>query len=167
MDHHPPLPDFRHPGERPVGRYDGQGETAAVVTAYGGGLPGHALRQLHHQLEGWQALQCYHTQTQVRQLRTHTHTNTHYAHTLPGETSHMHMRDWNLFLPQIYHTHKWKIYHTHKWSMPPHIHGLSTVNDYNPQILYLTHTSKPEDSTPILPRFYLDLSSDSESLVLI
>lgn len=29
--------DFRHPGERPVGRHDGQREAAAVVPADGGG----------------------------------------------------------------------------------------------------------------------------------
>lgn len=63
----PSLPsDFRHSGERPVRRHDGQGETAALVPEDGGGIPGSALRQLHQQLEGWKALQRHHTQTQVR-----------------------------------------------------------------------------------------------------
>lgn len=63
----PSLPsDFRHPGERPVRRHDGQGEAAALVPADGGGIPGPALRQLHQQLEGREALQRHHTQAQVR-----------------------------------------------------------------------------------------------------
>ncbi len=60
-----PPSDLRHSGERPVGRHDGQREVVAVVSEDGGGIPGSALRQLHHQLEGWQALQRHHTQTQV------------------------------------------------------------------------------------------------------
>lgn len=58
--------DFGHSGERPVGRHDGQGEAAALVPEDGGGIPGSALRQLHQQLEGREALQRHHTQTQVR-----------------------------------------------------------------------------------------------------
>lgn len=61
-----PPPDLGHSGERPVGRHDGQREAAALVSEDGGGIPGPALRQLHHQLEGRQALQRHHTQTQVR-----------------------------------------------------------------------------------------------------
>ena len=66
VSHRVLLSDLRHSGERPVGRHDGQREAAALVPADGGGIPGPALRQLHHQLEGWQTLQRHHTQTQVR-----------------------------------------------------------------------------------------------------
>lgn len=61
-------PDLGHSGERSVGRHDGEREAAALVPADGGGIPGPALRQLHHQLEGWQTLQRHHTQTQVRPM---------------------------------------------------------------------------------------------------
>ena len=42
-----------------------QGEAVTVVSEDDGGLPGHPLRQLHHQLEGRQALQRCHTQAPV------------------------------------------------------------------------------------------------------
>ena len=73
--------DLRHPGERPVGRHDGEGEAAAVVPAHVGGLPRHALRQLHHQLEGREALQRHHPQTQVSH-----HTQTQPTHTYHTQT---------------------------------------------------------------------------------
>lgn len=57
--------DFRHPGERPVGRHDRQGEAAALVPEDGGGEPGATVRQLHQQLEGRAALQRHRAQAQV------------------------------------------------------------------------------------------------------
>ena len=59
------VSDLRHSDQRPVRRHDGQGEAAALVPEDDGRLPGHPLRQLHHQLEGRQALQRRHTQTLV------------------------------------------------------------------------------------------------------
>lgn len=59
------VSDLRHSDQRPVRRHDGQGEAAALVPEDDGRLPGHPLRQLHHQLAGRQALQRRHTQTLV------------------------------------------------------------------------------------------------------
>lgn len=59
------MSDLRHSGQWSVRRHDGQGEAAALVPEDGGRLPGHPLRQLHHQLEGRQTLQRRHTQELV------------------------------------------------------------------------------------------------------
>lgn len=62
---HETVTDLRYSGQRPVRRHDGQGEAAALVSEDDRWLPGHPLWQLHHQLEGWQTLQCCHTQALV------------------------------------------------------------------------------------------------------
>lgn len=54
------VSDFRYSDQWPVRGHDSQGEAAALVSENDRRLPGHSLRQLHHQLERWQALQrCY------------------------------------------------------------------------------------------------------------
>lgn len=59
------ISDLRYSDQWPVRRHDGQGEAAALVPEDDRRLPRHPLRQLHHQLEGWQTLQRRHTQTPV------------------------------------------------------------------------------------------------------
>lgn len=60
-----PVSDLRHPSQRSVGGHDSQREAAALVSEDFRRLPKHTLRELLHQLEGWQAVQRRHSQTLV------------------------------------------------------------------------------------------------------
>lgn len=66
------VSDLRYSGQWSVRRHVSQGEAAPLVPEDDGQLPGHPLRQLHHQLEGRQTLQCCHTQALVSAQSDHT-----------------------------------------------------------------------------------------------